>query len=463
MNNYLILGAGIAGKRAAEAILEKDSKCKITLVEAQSDPFYLRPMLGDLVARNLDVESIASKDPDLTSMPQIDLRTGQSVLASNIVNKTVTLSNREVIAYDKMLIASGRETARRSGGDFVNSTGVVYLDRLSDAQTLADHLKLTRRAVVFGSSFQTIGAIRALRGRGIECTLVLPEERLWPGMLDATASGIVENHLQNEGISVLKGADVIFLERRGDDLQEVLISSGIRIPADLLVMATPQTPLSDYLTNGELATSQGIHVDRMLRTSDDNIFAAGDIAYYPEGSHPSPQVGWLRAWRQGHIAGSNMAGGSAVYDELPSLRTKIQDLNIVSLGESNAEGEDVRIETGNFPFPELPYIYKKLTFRNDRVVGATFIGDVTEAGIVEEWVRKNLKASQCDRRVYDQLFATRFLSSSSAHSALCPVCKYHMPLGSEAQEGTIVTCPACGVDFRMERLSNGGFTAVPVG
>ena len=464
MNRYLILGAGIAGRRAAESIMQRDPTSKITMVESQPNPFYARPMLGELLSRKSGAESISTKDQELFSSPQFEIRTGTAVERLNLDDQTMVLSDKEVVSYDKLLIASGRKTQRRSSGEFAGLPGVVYLDRLGDAQELGNQIKMTRRADVFGSSFQATSMLRALREKDIETTLVLPEDRLWPGALDRVSSEIVENRLTEEGITILKSAEVLFLEKHGSDLQEVLISSGIRIPADLLVMATPQLPLADYLQNGDLDLNQGVQVNEMLRTSAENVFAAGDIAYLPSEnfSGPQPQVGWLRAWKQGEVAGINMTGGDNAYKDIPSLRTKVMDLDIVCLGSSDIAGDDVRIETGDYPYPELPYIYKKLIYRNDRAAGAVFIGDVSEAGIVEEWISKGLKASQFDRTVHENMFSSHFHSSSNAHGVLCPVCKFHMQADSHTEEGSIITCPACGIDFRMVRMPNGKFHAVAI-
>ena len=463
MNRYLILGAGIAGRRAAEAVIGRDPDSSITMVETHSNPFYPRPMLGELLTTKLGVESIASKDQNLFAAPQFDLRTGMAVKKLHLGDQTVVMGNKEVIPYDKLLIASGRRTLRRSTGEFADVPSVVYLDHLDDAQEFSSQVKVAKRAVVFGSSFQAITAVKVLRGRDIETTLVLPEDQLWPGALDRVSSEIIENRFADEGITVLKSAEVLFLEKRGSDLQEVLISSGIRIPADLLVMAAPQNPLADYLENGELKLNHGIQVDGMLHTSAQNVFAAGDIAYLPSEKFAGsmPQIGWLRAWQQGEVAGVNMAGGDNFYKGIPSLRTKVMDLDIVCLGSSDLQGDDISMESGSYPYPELPYIYKKIIYRDDRAVGAIFIGDVSEAGTVESWISKGLKKSQFDRTVYEQMFASHF-TTGGTHGVLCPVCKFQMQADKNTEEGAIITCPACGIDFRMVRMPNGKFHAVAV-
>ncbi len=171
--------------------------------------------------------------------------------------------------------------------------------------------------------------------------------------------------------------------------------------------------------------------------------------------------GWLRAWKQGHIAGANMAGDSLAYEGIPSLRTKVLDLDLVCLGESNATGDNVRHESGSYPYEELPYVYKKLVFRGRKVVGALFIGDVSEAGEVEQWIRKGLNKQECDQRIINQMFSLQFRKPVT-HSVLCPVCKYQMQHSEQEKKGAITTCPACGIDFEIERLPNSAYRAVPL-
>ena len=205
----------------------------------------------------------------------------------------------------------------------------------------------------------------------------------------------------------------------------------------------------------------GVVVDQNLRTKHENIFAAGDVAAVPavHTGEVLPQPGWLSAWRQGNMAGLNMAGQEAVYSGFPSLRTKALDLDVVCLGLSDPQGEDVKEESGDYPYDELPYIYKKIVYKDRKVVGAVFIGDASEAGAVEGWIRKGLKADECDKKVLDQMFLPR-LQASSALGALCPICKFQMQLGEQVEDGSIETCPACGANFRLDRMPNGAFRAV---
>lgn len=462
MTEYLILGSGIAGRRAADAIREQDANGEITIIDEQANPFYARPMLVELLAKGLGADKIPAKEKNRLAESGIKLELGTRIKELRARDQRVLLDDGRLITFDKLLIASGRKAARLPCDDGQTS-GVLYFDRLTEALELSSTLKPSRKVAVYGASYQAMGVLAGLQRRGIECTWLLPDARILPDVLDQVGSEILEGRLQQEGITLVKNAAIHMLEKEQSALQAVVAGNGQKIPADLLIVTAPQEPLSDYLTQSELAANGGISVNTSLQSSIDNIYVAGDIAHLGSeaSSNAMLQTGWLRAWIQGQIAGSNMAGGSIVYDRVPSIRTKALDLDIVCLGESNATGPDITTESGAYPYAEVPYIYKKLIYRNKCMVGAIFLGDVTEAGMVEQWITKGLTAEECDAKVLSQMFDPRF-GAAAAHGVLCPVCKFQMQMDDATKEGDIITCPACGLDFRIAKLPNGAYTALPV-
>ena len=464
MKRYLILGSGVAGRRAAKAIHRKAADSEITIVEEQDNPFYARPMLGDLFGRKTGAAQSSTREKERLSELGIRFKTGAKVKEIRMHEQSALLDTSEVLFFDKMLIASGVSTAHLPC-DRGDTSGVVYMEELEDIQAIGSQIDTVRKAVVFGTSYQAFGALKGLRSLGIDCTLVIPEERLWSQSLDAVASSILEQRLSQEKITVVKSSNIEFMEQDGGALRSVVVTGGNKIATDLLVVAAPQKPVLDYLASGSLNTERGIIVDAGLRTSAQNIFAAGDVAQLSTESTvaANTQSGWLRAWKQGNIVGENMVSGDSgvTYDGIPSMRTRVFDLDLVCLGLSGAEGEGIEAMSGDYPYEEMPYVYKKIIYKQGKVAGAIFLGDVNEAGVVEEWIRKGLPARECDKQVLDNMFELQY-KSSAAYGVLCPVCKFHMQIDDKAEEGSIITCPACGIDFKVERLSNGAFHAVPV-
>ena len=462
MTQYLILGSGIAGRRAADAIRAQDSAGEVTLIDEQPNPFYARPMLVELLAKNLGSEKIPTRELQRLADSGIQLELGAHIQELRPNDQRIKLQDGKLLSYDKLLIASGRKAARLPCDDG-QTNGVVYFDRLNEALELSATVKPTLRVAVYGTSYQALGVTAGLRRRGIETTLLVPEDRILADALDPIASDIVEKRLQQEGVNVITQANIHMLVKEQSDLQAVVVGNGAKITTDLLIVTSPQAPLNDYLAQTALVTNGGILVDNKLRSSIENIYVAGDIAELSGDSRTNAmlQTGWLRAWKQGDIAGSNIAGASLAYNDIPSIRTRALDLDIVCLGDSGAEGPGITYETAGI-HPDVPYIYKKLVYRNDHLIGAIFIGDVTEAGTVEHWIQDGLGASQCDKAVLDQMFGTRF-GQAVAHGVLCPVCKFQMQMDESTQEGSIITCPACGLDFKIARLPNGAYTAISVG
>ena len=463
MNRHVILGGGVAGRRAAEVIRKRAAEAEIVIVDEQEEAFYYRPMLGELLAGKLGPEQIIAGDRERLAQLGVKVLAGTQVASLDPKAQEVVLGSGERLSFDKALIASGMRTERIAGDDG-KGRGIVYLDTLPDALHMASLLGSARKAAIYGASLQAINAVRGLRARGIDCFLVLPEERFWQGVLDPIASEILEDRLKQEGVTLIKQTEIKDLVWEDKELKGVIPSKGEKLPVDLLVVATPQAPRPGYLEGSDLVGENGVGVDQNLRTKHENIFAAGDVAALPavHTGEVLPQPGWLSAWRQGNMAGLNMVGQEAVYSGFPSLRTKALDLDVVCLGLSDAQGEDVKEESGDYPYDELPYIYKKIVYKDRKVVGAVFMGDASEAGAVEGWIRKGLKADECDKKVLEQMVLPR-LQPLSALGALCPICKFQMQLGEQVEDGSVETCPACGACFRLDRMPNGAFRAVLAG
>lgn len=464
MTRYLILGAGVAGRRAAEVIIREDKAAEITMVDEARDPLYYKPLLGASLAKGFDHARLIDAQRRLFDAQRVRLLAGVKVNSIDTVSRTVSLGGAGSVQYDTVLVACGRKTVRPPWAS-ESTSGVFVFDCLQDAQGIVTMLAGVRRAVVYGPGIQALDALRGLRSCGVQCVYLLDSGRLWPGVLDPIASDIVCERLRQEGVTVVFESPIERVEQEGGSVKAVVTTGGERIPADMVIAASPQTALHDFLLSSDLEVGKGLVVDASLRTNREGVFAAGDVAEpvlaAPLDRGHGPQVGWLNAWRQGSVAGTTMCGGSAQYSGIPSVRTKVLDLDVVCLGMTDARGEGIREESGGYPYPELPYIYKKIVYYKGRVAGALLLGDVSEAGRLEGWVREAVPADRCEASLSDQMFNVR-APKAAAVGALCPVCKFQIQVEDSYKEGDVVTCPACGIDFRLRRMPNGVFAAETV-
>jgi NAD(P)H-nitrite reductase large subunit len=188
-----------------------------------------------------------------------------------------------------------------------------------------------------------------------------------------------------------------------------------------------------------------------MLTNFDNIYAAGDVAQLPadlDSEIPEINVRWLKAWKQGQVAGSNMTGNDAEYDDVASISaTQICGIDIVSIGVSNPLNEDYEIKRGDYPHPEID-VYKKLILKDDRVVGALFVGNAQEAKEITKVIKNGTSYSEIDKKLLKQMFDldSRF---STFRGFLCPVCKLELPIPPDAKVGDKITCPACGIELKV--------------
>jgi nitrite reductase (NADH) large subunit len=445
MVRYVIIGNGVAGTQAAATIRGLDAKAEILMLSADDQPFYLRPKLGDYLTGHIIEPELTGKHPDFYPQNNLRVRLNTRVEWLDTNKKQVSLANGAFVSYDSLLIATGASPAKPTfpGNDL---DGVFTLKTFADAQALKSRLYSGRLTVVMGEGLLGLELARACAEAGAEVTYLLRGERFWPEMLDDDAAALVERRLQDKGITLRPSSEV--REALGSDglLRYIILTNGDTIPCSLLCVGTPLIPDIGFLEDSGVLTGRGVIVDEALATNVPGVYAAGDAAEQKSGL----DLGWLRAWEQGAIAGANMAGGDKKYSRVPVLSLQAYGMDLMAIGDANPKGPEFRrIATD----PDQIGVYKKLNLKGDVVVGALLVGDIGEASAVEDLVRDGTPIGQVDPLLTKRLFDPYYWQSTG-QEILCPVCKFGIRLGSDAKEGDSVTCPICGEEFWLD--SEGG-------
>ena len=451
MATYLIVGNGVAGTRAAEAIRERDGRGAIIILGDEAYPFYYRPQLADLAMGRATEKSIAAKHDSFYRERRIDARPGRRVAGINAKKHQITLDDGEALRYDRLLIATG-SVPRRGEWPGSDLEGVIALWNLDDARKIAGWKGL-KRAVIVGENSIGLETARAFRELGAEVIYLVRGDRFWPEMLDAEATEIVEQNLAARGLTLRKNERLEAILGSGR-VEKVATSANELIECQAVGVALGLDPAVGFLAGSGIEVGVGVGADKNLQTSARDVFAAGDASERPDllSTEKRVQFGWLKAWHEGSVAGANMAGDKQTVTDIPAVHIQIYGTDFLALGENNpAPGSGALKDTGYFP--EMG-VYKSIVRRNGTVVGATFLGNVAEAGAIERLIAERADIATLDGETRAQLFDQNYVRSRAV-GVLCPVCKLAVALPAGAKEGDVLTCPICGADLRLERMANG--------
>jgi NADPH-dependent 2,4-dienoyl-CoA reductase/sulfur reductase-like enzyme/nitrite reductase/ring-hydroxylating ferredoxin subunit len=350
--SVVIVGAGAAGGAAAEMLRREGYDGPVTLVGADESLPYDRPNVSkDYLAGTAPEEWIALRSGDFYREQKVDTFTNTSVTAIDPQKKEVTLSNGRSLGYGALLLATGAEPVRLAipGNDLPH---VCYLRTLADSRRIIDKAKTAKRAVVIGASFIGLEVAWSLRERKLEVAVIgkgsLPLEKVLGREL---GSLIHETHEAN-GVK-------FHLGRTPAVIQDgyVQLDDGTKLDCDLVVVGIGVRPNIAIAEQAGIATDNGVLVNEFLETNVPGIFAAGDIARWPDPGAGRIRVEhWVVAQRHGQTAARNILGAHEPFKLPPFFWSNHFDLHIHYVG--HASGDDRPIVSGNLKAKEASVIFR---------------------------------------------------------------------------------------------------------
>jgi NADPH-dependent 2,4-dienoyl-CoA reductase/sulfur reductase-like enzyme/nitrite reductase/ring-hydroxylating ferredoxin subunit len=328
-HRIVIVGGGAAGFAAAEMLRRKGYDGELTMLSDDAAAPVDRPNLSkDYLAGSAPEEWVPLRDAQFYADQHIDLRLNTAVAALDPGAREVTLGDGSRLPYDRLLLATGAEPVRLPGMDLPQ---VLTLRTLADCRAIIARASEARRAVVLGASFIGLEVAAALRARGLEVHVVAPEARPMERVLGPQLGDFIRRLHEEHGVIFHLKDTAAAIEP-----QRLRLASGAVIEAGLVVAGVGVRPRLALAERAGLAIDRGVSVDAQLQTSAPGIFAAGDIARWPDARAGSAirVEHWVVAQRQGQVAALNMLGAGETFDAVPFFWSQHYDVPINYVGHA---------------------------------------------------------------------------------------------------------------------------------
>jgi len=387
--NYVIIGSSAAAIGAIEAIRSLDQKSAITVVSREQEEYiYSRPLIAHYIARRTSDDEMLYRPPDFFVQNNVEYKPGVTVTGIDTVAGQL-ITDKGFLAYDRLLITTGSKITNPAikGEDL---QGVYSFQTYAQARSIRQKLKEGTKAVVIGAGLIGLRAAYGLEEGGAQVTIIELLPRILNRVLDVNGSAMIKKVLQEGGIKVYTGCSVAEMTGENGVLTGIILDNGEKLEAEIAIIATGVTPDLDALKNSDIKINNGIVVNKHFQTNYADIFAAGDVAetYDISRNRSMVNANWPNAYEQGHLAGLNLAGRMIPYEgSLGMNSVSFFGVPVVSLGlfDPHSDGvDDAEIKERLIPQHN---IYQKIVFRDNKLKGAIFIGDLAYCGAIKDLIK----------------------------------------------------------------------------
>jgi len=368
-DKYVVVGNGIAGYYAAEAIRKRNNICDIEIISSEPYLTYYRPALSDGIVAVLDDKDFYISPYEWYSENNIKLTLNTKIERINPNEKTVLTSNNAIIKYDKLIIANGSKNfiPPVKGAD---TTNVFTLRGLDDLNNIKDKLANSNKIVVIGGGLLGLEAAWEFKRDNKEVTVVEFAKHLLTKQLDTQGSIILEEAVINSGINVVLGVAAEAIEDRNNK-KIIKLNNGAEIEADMVLFSVGIVPNKTIAEGTDIKLNRGIVVNEKMETSIKDIYACGDIAEINGIVYGN----WPAAIEMGKTAGANAVGDNKNFVGFQSpISFNAMNIEIFSCGTiPQTEGKALELKDAKNK------TYKKLFFKDDIVIGGILMGDTSKS------------------------------------------------------------------------------------
>jgi nitrite reductase (NADH) large subunit len=330
---YVIIGSGVAGLAACEAIRSVDTNGEIYFLGDDPHGYYSRPGLAYYLTGEMDEKGLFPRSQK--DWLSLNLRYIQGQVTRICSGEHyIEINGDSLLGYDRLLIAVGAQ-ANHLDVPGAELEGVVKLDHMEDARRILKLARRGRTAVVVGGGITALELVEGLLSRGVKVHYLLRGNRYWSNVLDEQESRIIEHRLQEDGVKIHHHSEVVELIGKRGKVQSIRLLDGRTMHCDILAYAIGIRPRVELAREAGLAIDRGILANEYLQTSNPDIYVAGDVAqvYDPLSKRSIIDSLWGPAREQGYTAGLNMAGKRKAYIKVvPFNVTRLAGLTTTIIG-----------------------------------------------------------------------------------------------------------------------------------
>jgi NADPH-dependent 2,4-dienoyl-CoA reductase/sulfur reductase-like enzyme len=401
--DYLIIGGGLAGVTAAETIRALGARGSVAIVSGEIDPPHDRPPLSkELLRDERSRQQVLLRPLEFYQSRRIGLVLGRPALALKPEGQEVTLADGETVKYQRLLLATGGRP-RSIGVPGESLAGIYQLRTLAEAERLKEAAGASTRVVIIGASFIGLEVAASLSERGLDVTVLSQDSQIWPSVAPPEIAAAIQADFEARGVRFRHNVRVTGFE--GKDSLEYIVTNVGDVEASFVVEGVGIHLNTELAAAAGLEVDNGIVVDSRLQTSVPGIFAAGDVASFPDvyaGLDLKPKrhhvEHWDNAVAQGRVAGANMAGKRIRFEHVSYFWTDLFEHSVNVVG--NLDGGEITMLRGSLERRQCTH----LVLRGGYVRGALMLNRAADRKALTELIGKRVPIEDRLEQLADPTF-----------------------------------------------------------
>ena len=399
MKRYVIIGNGHAAVGCIEGIRSVDREGEISVISEEAHHVYSRPLISYYLEGKTDTERMKYRPDDFYEKNGCRVCFGRRAVSVDVESKRVALDNGDALPYDSLCLASGSSPFVPPFSGLDSVTDKFSFMTLDDALAIEKAVTTETRVLIVGAGLIGLKCAEGLLGRVKSITVCDLADRVLSSILDAECAALMQQHLEKNGIEFMLSDTAVSFNRN-----KAVMKSGNTVKFDVLILAVGVRANAKLLADAGAEVNRGVIVDERMRTSVENVYAAGDCAEGYDASLGAKRVLAIlpNAYMQGHTAGVNMAGGYEKFDNaIPMNSIGFFGLHAMTAGTYEGECYEEKTEKS----------IKRLFIKDGFLKGYILIGRDERAGIYTSLIRDRVPLDEVDIRKMKKIASNSIFSS----------------------------------------------------